>query len=153
MTTDTANFDFQRDFQLNTDQLWHLLTDARMREVWGAPELGMILKVTKEDLRIGGLERHICGEEKAPDFEVETRWYHLNAPKDAVFTETVMAEENTFATSLVTYRVAEKGAGSALFINVAVSSFSGAESLNEFKAGWGSGLDNLDRVAAEMVNA
>ena len=105
MITDTTNFELERKFSLNPEKLWHLLTDPRMRESWGAPEEGMVLTVTKQDLRIGGQERHICGNQDAPDFEVDTRWYHLAAPSDAVFTETVSAQGCTFATSLVTYRV------------------------------------------------
>lgn len=108
MTTDTGAFDFHRTLPLGTDQLWHVLTDANMRERWGAPSPEMVLKVEKSDLLVGGIERHICGPKENPEFEVETRWYRLDAPSDAAFTETVEVGGSAIGTSLVTYRLEAK---------------------------------------------
>ncbi|WP_085307726.1 SRPBCC domain-containing protein [Planktotalea arctica] len=151
MTTDTGDFDFHRTLPLGTDQLWHVLTDANMRERWGAPSPEMILKVEKSDLRVGGIERHICGPKKNPEFEVETRWYRLDAPSDAAFTETVEIGGSAIGTSLVTYRLEAKGKGTQLFVHVALSSFCGAEALSEFKDGWQGGLASLDALAHELA--
>ena len=153
MTTDTATHEFERSFPLSPDQLWHLLTDAKMRERWGAPGPDMELTVTKEDLRVGGLEHHLCGAAEAPAFEVATRWYRLDGPSDAVFTETIEAEGATVATSLVTYRVAPKDNGSALSVSVAVSSFCGEEALADFHGGWTAGLDNLAALVENQAVA
>jgi len=105
MSTDTSTFAFHRSFKLSKDQLWHLLTDGHMREKWGAPSEGTVLQMITSDLRTGGIEHHICGAKEAPEFEVETRWYRLDGPTDAAFTETVEIGGAAIATTLVTYRV------------------------------------------------
>ena len=151
MTTDTATYDFHRDFTISTAQLWHLLTDPGMRSQWGTPEPGQTLTMITSDLRTGGLERHRCGPADAPEFEVETRWYRLDASENAVFTETLEADGATLATSLVTYRLTETGAGTALDVSVAVSSFVGPDMAQEFHAGWEGGLDNLARLAMDRA--
>lgn len=151
MTTDTGAFDFQRSYPLSAEQLWHALTDANMRERWGAPSPDMVLKVEKSDLRVGGLERHVCGPKDNPEFEVETRWYHLGAPNDAAFTETIEIGGSAIATSFVTYRIAQKAEQSELFVHVALSSYCGPEAASEFKAGWEGGLQSLDALALELA--
>jgi len=151
MTTDTAEYRFHRALPLPPDRLWHLLTDGRMRERWGAPSAEMVLTMVTEDLRPGGIERHRCGPEDAPDFEVETRWYRLTAPADAVFTETVEIGGTALATSLVTYRVAANSSGSDLHVTVAVSSFTGPDTPGEFRHGWDGGLRNLETLAASVA--
>jgi len=153
MTTDTATHAFERSFPLSPDQLWHLLTDGKLRESWGAPGPDMVLTMTKEDLRVGGLEHHRCGSAEAPEFEVATRWYRLDGPSDAVFTETIEAEGATVATSLVTYRVSAKDNGCYLAVTVAVSSFCGAEALADFHGGWTAGLDNLAALVENQAVA
>ena len=153
MKTDTGAFDFERDLPLPPDQLWHVLTDANMRERWGAPSPEMILKVVTSDLSIGGIERHMCGPKENPEFEVETRWYRLDTPFDAAFTETVEIGGGAIATSLVTYRLEEKEKGSKLFVHVAVSSFCGPEASSEFKDGWLGGLKNLEALVAELASS
>ena len=111
MSTDTAEFTLTRQFTLSRDELWHLLTDAKMRENWGAPEEGQTLTLLTEDFRRRGIERHRCGDSGPDAFEVETRWYHINAPTDAVFTESIEAGGQDIATSLVTYRVTDADEG------------------------------------------
>lgn len=150
MSTDTGAFDLHRTFGISADQLWHLLTDTRMREAWGAPGEGMTLEMDREDLRVGGIERHRCGSKEAPEFEVETRWYRLDGPTDAAFTETVEIGGSAIATTLVTYRITADGRGSELFVHVAVSSFTGPDADGEFKAGWEAGLSNLATLAAKQ---
>lgn len=147
MTTDTAEYHFERRFALAPDRMWHLLTDAKMREAWGGPGEGMVLSLVTEDFRRHGIERHRCGPADAPEFEVETRWYHIKAPTDAVFTESIEAGGQDIATSLVTYRVAPCDTGSTLFVTVAVSSFVGAEASSDFRDGWEQGLSNLEVFA------
>ncbi len=147
MTTDTAELTFNRALPLPPDQLWHLLTDAETRGLWNAPGEGMVMDVVSSDFKTGGLERHRCGSADAPEFEVETRWYRIDAPTDAVFTETVEIGGSPIATSLVTYRLLPVATGSDLHITVAISSFVGAEAEAEFKAGWEAGLNNLETLA------
>ena len=50
--------------------------------------------------------------------------------------------------SLVSYRISPDGPGSKVFVNVAVVSFVGAEMIEEFRAGWTGGIENLDRLVA-----
>jgi len=153
MTTDTGAFELHHTFAITPDQLWHLLTDTRMREAWGAPSEDMVLHMEVEDLRVGGIERHRCGPKDAPEFEVETRWYRLDGPSDAAFTETVEIGGAAIATTLVTYRVAKTDAGSELFVHVAVSSFTGPDADGEFKQGWEGGLASLQALAAKVAQS
>ena len=146
---DVAQFDFERRFALPPDRIWHLLTDPKMRAEWGAPSEGTVLVMEQEDLRVGGHERHRCGPADNPEFVVETRWYRLDAPSIAAFTESLFIGGECLATSLVTYRLDTDGAGTALGIVVAVSSFAGPELPQEFHAGWEGGLANLDRLVAK----
>lgn len=151
MTTDTGAFDFHRQMPLSPDQLWHVVTDAGMRGQWAAPSADMILSAEVTDLCVGGIERHICGPKESPEFEVETRWYRLDSPSDAAFTETVEIGGGAIATSLVTYRIAAKGTGSELFVHVAVTSFCGPDAASEFKAGWENGLQNLEALVKTIA--
>ncbi|THH36077.1 hypothetical protein E4Z66_13540 [Aliishimia ponticola] len=148
MTTDTHQFDLHRSLPVPPERLWQLLTDAKLREQWGAPSEGTVLTVITSDLRVGAEERHRCGPADAPEFEVTTRWYRLDAPHDAVFTETVHVAGETIATSLVTYRVSPEAGGARLSVTVAVSSFVGPEAGAEFHSGWEAGLNNLAALAA-----
>lgn len=150
MTTDTGSFDLTRSFAITPAQLWHLLTDPRMREAWGVPDETMVLEMVTEDLRVGGFEQHRCGPAEAPDFEVETRWYRLDGPADAVFTETLIFGGARAATTLVTYKVSETASGADLQVSVAVSSFSGPEAIGEIRMGWDGGLSNLEALVAKM---
>lgn len=150
MTTDTGSFDLHRSFDITPEQLWHLLTDARMREAWGVPDETMVLEMVTEDLRVGGFEQHRCGPAEAPDFEVETRWYRLDGPSDAVFTETLIFGGARAATTLVTYRVAPAQSGCTLDVAVAVSSFDGKDVLAEIQAGWEGGLASLDALVKQQ---
>ena len=151
MTTDTGHFDLTRTLPLAPDRLWHLLTDGQMRETWGAPEEGMVLTMDKSDFRVGGHETHRCGPADDPEFTVDTRWYRIDGPHDAAFTETVNIGGSAIATTLVTYRVTAEGTGSRLDVSVAVSSFTGPDADGEFKAGWEAGLTNLEALAAKMA--
>lgn len=148
MTTDTDTFLFERVFPLTPDRIWHLMTDPGMRETWGAPG-DEVLQIVTADTRVGGVDRHRCGPAEAPEFEVETRWYHMEAPTDAVFTEQIEAGGATLGASLVTYRIAPSGTGSAVSVTVAVSSFVGAEMIGEFRSGWTGGMENLDALVAK----
>ena len=147
MTTDTDTFTFERDFPLPPARMWGLMTDPKMREIWGAPGEDTVLEMLSSDLRIGGTDKHRCGPADAPDFEVTTRWYQLAQPSDAVFTEVIEAGGARLGASLVTYRIDAREAGSRVSITVAVSSFVGPEMIAEFKDGWTGGVDNLVRLA------
>ncbi|MCB4380009.1 hypothetical protein FZX02_05975 [Synechococcus sp. MU1644] len=151
MTTDTGHFELTRTFPLTPDRLWHVLTDAEMRGTWNAPGEGMVMTLQTSDFRVGGLETHHSGPADAPEFTVDTRWYRIDGPHDAAFTETVNMGEGAIATTLVTYRITPDGAGSKLDVAVAVSSFAGPDADGEFKAGWEAGLANLEALAAKMV--
>jgi len=147
MTTDTGTFDFDRRYLLPPDRMWHLMTDPAMREKWGAPG-DHVLTIVTADLRVGGTDRHRCGPADAPEFEVETRWYRLDALTDAVFTEVIEAGGMTLGASLVTYRLAPDGPGTRLWVTVAASSYVGAEMMDEFRSGWSGGMNNLDALVA-----
>ena len=148
MTTDTDTFTFTREMPLPPDRLWHLMPDPKMREIWGAPGEDTVLHVVSSDLRVGGTDHHRCGPRDAPEFEVETRWYRLGSPHDAVFTEVVTAQGSRLGASLGTYRLAPSPRGTALTVTIAVSSFVGPDMIAEFRSGWTGGMENLDRLVA-----
>ena len=79
MTTDTFTFD--RSFPLPPERMFTLMTAPEYREVWGAPDDGQVLETLSSDFTVGGTERHRCGPADAPDFEVTTRWYNIDAPE------------------------------------------------------------------------
>jgi len=145
MTTDTFTFD--RDFPLPPDRMFTLMTDAKMRELWGAPG-DAVLEMLEADMRVGGLERHRCGPADNPEFEVETRWYNIDAPHAATYTEVIEAGGMRLGASLVTYTLTQTPTGCAARITVAVVSFVGPDMIAEFRAGWEGGLAKLCTLAA-----
>lgn len=151
--TDTDTFSFTRRYALSPAQVWHLVTDAEQRAQWAVPDPSMTLTTLSSDLCLGGTDHHRCGPADAPEFDVVTRWYNIDAPTNAVFTETIMAGGAHLGASLVTCHIAADGGGSALHLTVAVSSFVGAEMIGEFRAGWTGGMANLDRMARTMPDA
>lgn len=141
--SDTGHFQFKRALPLPPTRIWHLLTDAKARQLWGAPSDEDVLEVDASDLSEDGLDIHRCGPRDAPAYTVTTRWYHLNTPSGACFTETVEAEGMRISTSLVTYTLAEEPLGTALTVDVTVSSFVGPEALGDHDDGWTSALARL----------
>ncbi len=150
MSPDTGTFDLTRSLPLPPDRLWPLLTDPHHRDHWGAPSDGTVLVTEVSDLRIGGQDRHRCGPADAPDFTVLTRWYHLEAPARAVFTETLDIGGTAIFTSLVTYVLRPTADGTDLALTVALASFTGADAMPDVRDGWTGGLANLDRYIATL---
>ncbi|MEL6838688.1 MAG: SRPBCC family protein [Pseudomonadota bacterium] len=151
MTLDTKSFDMHRTLPLPPAKLWEVLTDPKHREKWGGPDDNTVLIVDSADVRVGGQDRHRCGPADAPEFVIDTRWYDLAAPDRAVFTETLIIGDDALCTSLVTYALTPEGSGTKLSLTVAVSSFSGPDTLAEFQQGWDGGLDNLERYAPTVL--
>ena len=151
MTLDTKSFDLHRTLPLSPDRLFTVLTDAAHREKWAAPDADTALITETTDLRVGGQDRHRAGPADAPDFAVETRWYDLAGPDRAVFTETLIFGGEAVSTSLVTYHLEGAGRQTKLSMTIAVSSFSGPDTLAEIKQGWDGGLENLEHYAKGMA--
>ena len=120
-----------------------------MRELWGAPSEEMVLTMEVTDLTEGGLERHRCGPKEAPEFEIETRWYSIQAPEMACFTETLVMGGHRIFTSLVTYGLTPADQGTQLDVTVALSGFSDEDMRGEVEAGWTAGLASLEKLAAK----
>ncbi len=152
MTGTTDTFVYDRTFPLPPARMWVLLTDAKMREQWGAPGEGNMLEVIASDMRVGGEEHHRCGPADNPEFEVRTRWYHLTEPEIAVYTEVIEAGGAQLGASLVTYQLEAHDGGSKLLATVAVSSFVGPEMMDEFRAGWDGGMEKLEGLAAKEAS-
>lgn len=147
MALDTASFDMTRTLPLPPARLWEVITDAAHRASWASPETGMTLDVDAADVRVGGRDRHRYGPKDAPEFEVETHWYDLSGPDRAVFTETLIAGGAAICMSLVTYGLTAEGDGTVLEVTVAMSSFTGPDTLEEYRVGWEGGLSNLEAHA------
>lgn len=153
MTSATGQFQIDRTIAAPPARLWSLLTDPQAREAWGAPSDDAVLILDTADLREGGQERHRCGPKEAPDFIVDTHWYHLDAPLLACFTETLTIGTDRLAVSLVTYRLAPAETGCHLTVEVAVSSMSDEPVTEDFLGGWTSSLDRLERMIADNAFA
>ena len=151
MNLDTKSFNLTRTMPVTVDQLWHLLTDAKAREKWSGPDATTLLETETADLRVGGRDQHRFGPADAPEFVVDTRWYDLTAPVRAVFTETLIFSGAAVCTSLVTYVLQSNGNHTELQTTVAVTSFSGSDTLDEVHTGWNGGMDNLERHAATIA--
>lgn len=152
MTLDTKSFDLFRTLPLTPEQLWTVLTDVKEREKWNGPDAATLLETETADLRVGGEDRQRFGPVDAPEFLVDTRWYHLAAPSRAVFTETLIFGGEAVCTSLVTYILEGSGNETALSITVAVSSFSGPDTLPEVQHGWNGGIENLESYAKAIAH-
>jgi uncharacterized protein YndB with AHSA1/START domain len=146
MTAPIATFRLTRTIAAAQDRLWHLLTDAKSREIWGGPSDDVVLVLDTTDLREGGQERHRCGPADNPEFTVDTHWYHIDTPTRACFTETVIAGGQRFGVSLVTYVLEADGPATTLTVDVAVASMTGEDMQADFHTGWTSGLDRLDSL-------
>jgi uncharacterized protein YndB with AHSA1/START domain len=146
MTAPIATFRLTRTIAAEQDRLWHLLTDAKSREIWGGPSDDVVLVLDTTDLREGGQERHRCGPADNPEFTVDTHWYHIDTPTRACFTETVIAGGQRFGVSLVTYVLEPDGPVTTLTVDVAVASMTGEDMQDDFQTGWTSGLDRLERL-------
>ena len=146
MTQPIKTFRIARDFPLDVDRMWGLLTDPKARTLWGGPSDDVVLIMDVADLREGGQERHRCGPADNPEFVVDTHWYHLDTPKSACFSETVSAGGTRFGVSLVTYALTGAETGSVLTVDVAVASMTGEDMVGDFEEGWTSGLNRLTRM-------
>ncbi|KNG94922.1 SRPBCC domain-containing protein [Pseudaestuariivita atlantica] len=147
MTITTGTLRFERSFNLSPDRLWHLVTDAKEREKWSTPDEDHTLVAEKIDLREGGHEHHRCGPADEPMYTVDTRWYHLNAPASACFTETLNFGGMSGSVSLVTYLLTATGTGTDLTIDVAITSLDDEAPISEHEAGWAGAIDRLTRLA------
>ena len=151
MQPNTSELSFQRTMAVSPDRLWHLLTDAGMRELWGAPSEDTVLTMEVTDFTEGGYERHRCGPKEAPEFEIETRWYSIQAAELACFTETLRVGGHRSFTSLVTYGLTATDGGTQLDVTVALSGFSEDDMRGEVEAGWTAGLANLEKLVAKEL--
>ncbi|SLN51611.1 SRPBCC domain-containing protein [Pseudooctadecabacter jejudonensis] len=150
MSTDTFTFD--RQFPLPPDRMFTVMTAPEYREIWGAPDDGQVLQTISSDFTVGGTEHHRCGPKEAPEFEVMTRWYNIDAPHTVTYTETIHAGGMALGAGLVTYVLTPAGTGTDATITVAVVSFVGPEMIDEFRAGWTGGLAKLDALAAKQAS-
>ncbi|MGR3500858.1 SRPBCC domain-containing protein [Pseudaestuariivita sp.] len=148
MTITTGTFDLTRSMPVPPSRLWHLLTDAKARENWGAPSDDHVLTVEASDLREGGAERHRCGPKEDPMFLVDTRWYKLMPGTSACYTETLHFGGEIASVSLATYRLTETAKGTDLSVTVAITSFTEDAPISEHEEGWNSGFDRLVRLAS-----
>ena len=151
MPLDTKSFDLFRSLPLSPERMFNVLTQAKYRDAWNGPDADTPVETVSSDLRVGGEDLQRCGPADAPAFEVTTKWYHLAAPERVVYTETLFFGGEAACTSLVTYNLMPEGTGTALGITVAVSSFTGPETLPEVQQGWEGGLENLSRYCAQLA--
>lgn len=148
MTFTTTELTLTRTINTSAARLFHLMTDPKSRELWGAPDENSVLTLENSDLREGGRERHRCGPKDAPEFEIETNWYKLAEPHAACFTETLEIGGERIFTSLVTYTLNGDAKPVDLTVKVAITGFVPGEDMGpEVEAGWTAGLAQLQKLA------
>ncbi len=116
MTLDTKSFDLFRSLPLSPERLFALLTEAKYRDKWSAPDADTPVETVSSDLRVRGEDRQRCGPADDPTFEVITRWYHLSARERAVCTETPIFGGEAACTSFVTYNLMPEGRAQRLVL-------------------------------------
>ena len=141
--TQTGAFSLSKSFDVPPARLWHFLTDASEREAWAAPSEDHVLFVDAADVREGGADRHRCGPKDNPEFLVDTRWYRLDVPNLACFTETLIFGGEKASVSLVTYTLLATGSGCDLNIEVQISTLMPDIPISEHQDGWSSALERL----------
>ena len=147
MTPTQGHFRITRSYPAPPAALWHLLTDPEARTEWGAPSDDHVLVLDAHDLREGGRDRHCCGPADAPEYIVDTHWYHRAGPEAACFTETLVAGGQRLSVSLVSYGLSDTGAGTDLVVDVTVASLAGEDITKDHEEGWTSALGRLARIA------
>ncbi len=149
MSNAQGQFTLDRHIATSPETLWHILTDAKQREIWGAPSDEHVLTLVTSDVVEGGFDQHRCGPKNNPDFVVDTRWYRLDAPHTAAFTERLHAGEGSWSVSLVGYELTPATGGTDLKIDVSVLSFEGPEMVGEHEGGWTSALGRMEAMIAD----
>lgn len=148
MTFTNAHLTLNRTINTSPDRLFHLLTDPKTREVWGAPGEDTVLTMEISDLREGGQERHRCGPKDAPEFVIETNWYKIAAPHAACYTETLVIGGERIFTSLVTYHLNGEAKPVDLTVEVAITGFVPGEDMRpDVEEGWTSALQKITKLA------
>lgn len=136
-----------RDIACAPERLFHLMTDRKARETWGAPGEGIAMRIDSFDLRPGGREVSRCGPAEAPDFRVTTDFHIVDAPARLIGTETLDFGAGPVSVSLITQEIAAAQGGSRLTVTLQIASLIGPDMAADYQAGWTGGLDNLTRLA------
>lgn len=142
-----------RDIACPPDRLFHLLTDRKARETWGAPGEGIVVIIDAFDMRPGGREVSRCGPAENPEFKVVSDFHVIDAPHRLICTESLDFGQGPASVSLITQTVAAGGKGSLLTVTLQIASLIGPDMAADYRTGWNGGLDNLTRLAEQETVA
>lgn len=146
--TCTKTLTFTRLLPADPARVVDALTRAEARMVWGTPDADMVVLIENQpDPAPGVREISTCGPRENPYVTVRTDWIEIT-PKRVSYAETLEAEGDAFATSLVIFDLADADGKTALTATIMVASFAGLDVLPEVEGGWTRAMDNLVRYLA-----
>ena len=145
-----ATLTFDREVAASPSVLWQAWTAPAARAVWSAPSPEVTVDYLEADPRVGGREVSLCKVAGQPDVRCEGLWLHLDAPRRSVNTEVISSEGDTLSAALVTADIAGTGETSRLTVTVQLSGLA-RDMADDYRAGFGAGLDNLAAVAERTL--
>lgn len=145
MTTEILhdNFTIERTLAAPARLVFKAWSDPAAREIWGPPSNDDLLKFTKSDFRVGGLDVSICGPEGNMDYRIENYYLDIVQDKRLIFTESISTEGTLLSTALATVDLQEKDGNTRMLTTIQIISLAGEEMNEGVSVGWHTALDNL----------
>lgn len=141
---DFATLDFQRNLRAAPNAVFAALVTAEARAIWGAPDEGFVVQIIDPiDAAPGLREISRVGPADNPYVTVHTDWIVIEAPLRLVYAETLLAEEETLGVTLAIAELSATEGGTQLDLHLDLTSFGGAEVMDEVQSGWTHALDNF----------
>lgn len=143
--TDTKTLTFTRTLSADAARVTAALTSPEARMEWGTPDPETVVLIKDQPAPAPGVrEVSTCGPADNPYVTVLTDWVEIT-PTRISYAETLMAEGDSFATSLAIFEITANGNTTQLDATIFVASHAGPEVLPEVEGGWTHALESLTR--------
>ena len=143
MTPRHETLRFERRFDCPPERLFAAYADPRRREAWSAPGPDAEVRIEASDLRTGGAETARCGRRGDLGWTLRTAYHLVEPDRTITFTEVLSEGERILTVALVTFDIAEDGAGCRLRLTDQVTSLVGQDGVAGHRAGYEAALANL----------
>ncbi len=141
---------FSRTLNVDPARVVTALTSAQARMEWGPPDAETVVVIENQpDPEPGVREVSTCGPDGNPYVTVLTDWIEIT-PTRVSYAETLMAEGQSFATSLALFDLVPNGTDTDLEATIMVASLAGPEVLPEVEFGWTHAIDALARYLCSL---
>ena len=142
-------FTLERSYPHSREQLFRALSDPALKQRWHAGR-SMEVQDFELDFRVGGHERQrycLGADTPFPGTELanDGRFEDIVEGERIVLTTTMTFGSRRISTSLLTFELADDGAGSALTFTHSAVFYEGADGPEMRRAGWDAMLDSLAR--------